>query len=90
MNTTNNFKQMMEEDEIRYPLPPDIETNVLGSLNILAMMGQAIELYIPKVFEMFIMTLGGTIKEIEETHSQELIGGGLGVDADEQHPGIAG
>ena len=65
MNTANSFLQMMEEDERMFPPPPEIEENVLGSLRIPAIMGQAVELYIPKLFEMFIATLGGSLRELE-------------------------
>ena len=72
MSTTNSFKQIMEEDALMFPPPPEIEEHVFGSLQILTMMGQAMELYIPKVFEMFILTLGGTVKEIDEAVKNEL------------------
>lgn len=64
--TKNSFKLMMEEDELRHPPPPDIEQSVLGSLQIVQMMAQAMELYIPKALEMFVLTLGGTVKELDE------------------------
>ena len=90
MNTANNFKLLLEEDEIMFPPPPEIEDNVLGSLQILSIMGEAMELYIPKVLEMFIYTLGGTIREIDQVTKDELPGGMPGLDTDEFTPGIAG
>lgn len=90
MSTTNSFKQIMEEDALRYPPPPEIEEHVFGSLQILSMMGQAMELYIPKVFEMFILTLGGTVKELDKLAKTELPQGASDPDAEGTTPGIAG
>jgi hypothetical protein len=89
MSTTNSFKQIMEEDALMYPTPPEIEEHVLGSLQILSIMGQAMELYIPKVFEMFILTLGGTIKEIDQAVKSELPEGVPDPDTDSPTPGMA-
>lgn len=90
MSTTNSFKKIQEEDERTFPPPPEIEVHVLGSLQILAIMGQAMELYVPKVFEMFILTLGGTIREIDQTAKNELPDGTPGADLDGPTPGMAG
>lgn len=73
-----------------FPPPPEIEEHVLGSLRILTIMGQAMELYIPKVFEMFILTLGGTLKELDQNHGQDLPKGTPDADAGSPAPGMAG
>ncbi len=90
MSTANSFKQIMEEDALKYPTPPEIEEHVLGSLQILSMMGQAMELYIPKVFEMFILTLGGTVKELDTVVKNELPDGAPDPDSESATPGMAG
>ncbi|MBK9013561.1 MAG: hypothetical protein IPM82_05460 [Saprospiraceae bacterium] len=90
MSTTNSFKQIMEEDALMFPPPPEIEEHVLGTLQILTMMGQAMELYIPKVFEMFILTLGGTVNELDQAVKNEITEGTPGPDADSPTPGMAG
>ena len=90
MSATNSFKQIMEEDALMFPPPPEIEEHVFGSLQILTMMGQAIELYIPKVFEMFILTLGGTVRELDQAVKNELPEGAPDPDADSPTPGMAG
>jgi hypothetical protein len=90
MNTSNSFLQMMEEDERMFPPPPEIEENVLGSLRILTIMGQAMELYIPKVLEMFIATLGGTLKEIDKLPTTETPPGTPGDNSEDLPPGMAG
>lgn len=73
-----------------FPPPPEIEEHVFGSLQILTMMGQAMELYIPKVLEMFILTLGGTIKEMDQLAKNELPESATDADADGPTPGMAG
>ncbi len=73
-----------------FPPPPEIEENVLGSLRILAIMGQAVELYIPKVFEMFIATLGGTLREIDQPSHSEQPMGSPGDEFENLPPGMAG
>lgn len=91
MSATNSFKQIMEEDERRFPPPPEIEEHVLGSLQILSIMGQAMELYIPKVFEMFILTMGGTLRELDQMGSKnELPEGTPDPDMEPPTPGMAG
>lgn len=74
MSATNSFKQMQEEDLQKFPPPPDIEENILGSLQVLTIMGQAMELFIPKALEMFVLTLGGTVKEIDQVAKESLPG----------------
>lgn len=90
MSTTNSFKQIQEEDEQIFLPPPEIEEHLLGSLQVLAIMGQAMELYIPKVFEMFLLTLGGTIREIGQAGKEETPDGDAGADPDDLPPGIGG
>ncbi|MEO1262546.1 MAG: hypothetical protein AAFZ15_27310 [Bacteroidota bacterium] len=91
MNAANNsFLKMQEEDELNFPVPPDIEENVFGSLQVLTMMGHAMEMFIPKAFEMFVLTLGGTIKEIDGIPSDELSSGDPSKDLDDIAPGIGG
>jgi hypothetical protein len=90
MNATNSFKQILEEDERMFPPPPEIEEYVFGSLQVFSIMGQAMELYIPKVFEMFILTLGGTIKELDKAAKDDLPNGDPGIDPEENAPGMAG
>ncbi|MEZ4933522.1 MAG: hypothetical protein R2788_15550 [Saprospiraceae bacterium] len=91
MNTANNsFLQMQEEDELNFPVPPDIEENIIGSLQVLTMMGHAMEMFIPKALEMFVLTLGGTVQEIDGMASDELPSGVPSKDVDDDTPGIGG
>ncbi len=91
MNAANNsFLQMQEEDELNFPVPPDIEDNLMGSLQILSMMGHAMELFIPKALEMFVLTMGGTLREIDGLPAEELLSGVPSKDMDDGAPGIGG
>ncbi len=86
----NSFIEMQEEDSLNFPIPPDIEENIIGSLQVLTMMGHAMELFIPKALEMFVLTLGGTVKEIDGMNKDELPAGDPIKDTDEDAPGTAG
>ncbi|HFA48816.1 MAG TPA: hypothetical protein ENJ95_07350 [Bacteroidetes bacterium] len=91
MNAANNsFLLMQEEDERQFPVPPEIEDNIAGTLQVLTMMGFAMEMFIPKALEMFILTMGGTVKEIDGTTKDELSKGDPSKDIDEATPGSAG
>lgn len=91
MNAANNsFLKIQEQDEQNYPVPPDIEDNIIGSLQVLTMMGHAMEMFIPKALEMFVLTLGGTVKEIDGVVNEELPDGNSGKDFDDITPGIGG
>lgn len=91
MNAANNsFIAMQEEDNMNFPIPPDIEGNVIGSLQVLTMMGHAMEMFIPKALEMFVLTMGGTVKQIDGVNTDELPSGDAGKDIDDIAPGIGG
>ena len=88
--TSNSFLKIQEEDELNFPVPPDIEGNVFSTLQVLTMMGHAMELFIPKALEMFILTLGGTVREIDGLNKDELPLGDPSKDIDDDTPGIGG
>ncbi len=69
MSTKNSFKLLGEEEEKRHPHPPpETESGVMGNVRVFQFMSNVLELYLPKVFEMFISLVGGT-HETEETTS---------------------
>ena len=52
----NNFKRLEEEEEVgrgHSPLPPRVGRNVRGNIGLIEFIGNIVELYLPKVFEMF-------------------------------------
>ena len=63
MSTNNNFKQLGKEEEERFPHPPpETEMGVMGNVRVFQFMSNVLELYLPKVFEMFLSLIGGTLE----------------------------
>ena len=61
MSSNNSFKQLGKEEEERYPHPPpETEMGVMGNVRVFQFMSNVLELYLPKVFEMFLSLIGGT------------------------------
>jgi len=62
METNNNsFKQLGQEEEEMYPHPPpETELGIMGNVRVFNFMSNVLELYLPKVFEVFISLVGGT------------------------------
>ncbi|MFT5167282.1 MAG: hypothetical protein ACI8P3_002519 [Saprospiraceae bacterium] len=59
--SSNSFKLLGKEEEERFPHPPpETEKGVMGNVRVFQFMSNVLELYIPKVFEMFIALIGGT------------------------------
>ena len=73
----NNFKRLEEEEEKRYPgAPPEIESNIQSEIGIFKMIGQIVDMYLPKVVEVFVMITGGNVdrmgqQEENNSHSDE-------------------
>lgn len=68
----NSFKQLQEETEEKYQSPPEsIKENLDGSFNLIKMVGQMVELYLPRVFEIFVHLTGGeTTEELQSGDKQ--------------------
>ena len=57
----NNFKKL-EDDELRgSPLPPRVARDVTQNLGILRFISNVIDLYMPKVAELFVSLSGGNL-----------------------------
>ncbi len=57
---TNNFKKLMEEEQEQSPqVPPSIEREVMGSARTIRLMSDMVELYLPRLFNIFVAMLGG-------------------------------
>lgn len=82
MAAKNNFKKLQEEQNNQFPSspPPDVEKNVKGSVRLFQFMGDIVELYLPKVFEIFISLVGG-----EKNEEQDALEGGE-ADDDDSNP----
>ena len=57
----NNFQQLMEEESKFHPqLPPETEQGVMGTTRVVRFMSDVVELYLPRVFDMFVVLFGGS------------------------------
>lgn len=71
MGANNSFKQLGKEEEERFPHPPPgTESGVMGNVRVFNFMSNVLELYLPKVFEMFISLVGG-VNEAESDSNEE-------------------
>jgi hypothetical protein len=61
MSTKNNFQLLAQEEEELYPeAPPETELGVMGSIRTFTFLTNVLELYLPRVFDIFIVLVGGT------------------------------
>ena len=75
MANTNSFKQLEEEQMAMHPhTPPEIEQNIMGNMRFVRTMGNVIELYLPKVFELLVALMGGYTKDLKEGGSKDSAG----------------
>jgi len=62
METNNSFKQLGEEEDNKYPHPPpETELGVMGNVRVFNFMSNVLELYLPKIFDMFVTMVGGGV-----------------------------
>lgn len=67
----------MEEEERRTPPPPPhIKSNLGGTMKIYRFIGQVVELYLPRVMDLFVLLSGG---EQDESSKRRDPGSGKGV-----------
>lgn len=65
---TNNFKKLEEETEEQHPHAPlGIEQNVMGNMRMTHFMGDVVELYLPRIFDIILSFFGAKPKEEKET-----------------------
>ncbi len=57
----NNFKKLEEEELRGSPLPPRVARDVNQNLGVLRFISNIIELYMPKVAELFVSLSGGNM-----------------------------
>ena len=61
---TNSFKQLEEEEEKQFPhAPPEIENSLMGSMRMTHFVGDVIELYLPRLFNIVFAMFGGNTKD---------------------------
>ncbi len=60
MSTPNNFKRIQEEDEERYAdRTSRVQNSLWQTLGVFKLMGDVVEIYLPKVFDVLIAASGG-------------------------------
>jgi len=68
METNNSFKQLGKEEENRYPHPPpETEMGVMGNVRVFNFMSNVLELYLPKILDMFVTMVGGVSESSKAT-----------------------
>ena len=71
MSSNNSFQKLAQEEEEQYPqAPPETERGVMGNVRALGFVSNVIELYLPKIFEMFISLFGGS-EEIQTSAKEK-------------------
>lgn len=59
----NNFQRLANEEERRTPPPPpEIKSNLGGTIKIYRFIGQIVELYLPRVVDLFVLLGSGDNK----------------------------
>ncbi len=76
----NNFKRLFEEEELRFASKSREEDNVKSglwqTLGFFKLLGQLIEVFIPKIFELLIVSMGAdpknadTFNQADQTYSK--------------------
>lgn len=61
----NNFKRLEEEGEQVYKEQHEkrVKAGILNSLNAFRLVGHVIDMYLPKIFNLFIVAAGGKVSE---------------------------
>lgn len=87
----NNFQQLQQEVELQNPPPAELREHILDEMRLLDFFGQALDLYLPRVLETFVIWLGGTPDRLgaDATPDFTRISGAADADRD-QAPGHAG
>lgn len=56
----NNFQRLQQEDEERYKPEIDrIKADLNGSMDLFRFIGNIVEIYVPRFFDMMVVTSGG-------------------------------
>jgi len=92
MEANNNFKKLMEEDEISFIPPAIVEKKVVSHISFLDFFGKTVELFVPKILELFIVMTGGTLEQLKVAEMPDLLTeeGESDGDYDNTTPGDAG
>lgn len=71
MQEKNNFQRLQEEDEERYkPAIDQIKSDLNGSMDLFRFIGNIVEIYVPRFFDMMVVTSGGGNLKTNAPHDQ--------------------
>lgn len=92
MEANNNFKKLMEEDEMSFTPPALVEKKVVSNISFLEFFGRTIELFVPRIVELFVAMTGGTLEQLKAVELPDLLAeeGEPDRDYDNAAPGDAG
>ena len=66
MSANNSFKQLAEEEEKFPHPPPETELGIMGNVRVFHFMSDILELYLPRVFDIFIALVGGADQDADQ------------------------
>ncbi len=92
MEANNNFKKLMEEEEVLFSPPALVEEKIVSNISFLEFFGRTIELFVPKIVELFVVMTGGTLEQLKAVELPDLLTeeGESDGDYDAAAPGDAG
>ena len=66
----NNFKRLEEEGERVYTERHEerVKAGILNSLNAFRLVGHVLDMYLPKIFSLFIVAAGGSISNKSKSY----------------------
>lgn len=67
----NSFKKLQEEEERKHPPPPEVEESIMGNMRFMKFFGEMIELFIPRMIEMFGALLGGRTDSLSKEDDKD-------------------
>jgi hypothetical protein len=60
MERINNFKRLMEDEEMSLQVPPEVERNLQNKVDSYKNVGSILDLYVPKIIKVMMGFAGGT------------------------------
>lgn len=77
MSDLNNFQLLQQEDEERYKPEIDrIKADLNRSMDLFRFIGNIVEIYVPRFFDMMVVTSGGGPLQTNNPHEQGPPSGG--------------
>ena len=66
MSAKNNFQLLAQEEEEQFPHPPpETKLGIMGNIRTWHFVTDVLELYLPRVFDIFIALVGGNTSKSE-------------------------